>query len=94
MANAISANKAELIAIANSVASEKIDGRRQYNGALLGTAGEDIIVDVPNLGETRLPLAQVHAAKLVLTDKLIQATAPLSSDGADTIEDIEEEGQD
>ncbi len=86
---------------------EKRDGRRQYNGVLIGTVGQDIVVDVPNLGETRLPFAEVHSAKLVLTDKLIKATAPLSSaeadeisfeegvraDDADTIEQIEE-GQD
>jgi ribosome maturation factor RimP len=41
---------------------------------------------VPNLGITRVSLEQVHAAKLVMTDKLIEATAPLSAEGADSIQ--------
>ena len=38
----------------------------------------------------KLPFAAIHSAKLVMTDKLIQATAPLSSAGADTIK-VEED---
>ncbi len=64
---------------------EKKDGRREYKGILLGLDGDDVLIDVPNLGETRLPRAQVRSAKLLLTDKLIQATAPLSAEGADEI---------
>ena len=71
--------------------AEKREGRREYKGTLQGLAGEDILIDVPNLGETRLPLAAVHSAKLLLTDRLIAATAPLSAEGA---EQIEMEGQD
>lgn len=65
--------------------AEKIDGRREYKGELIGTDGDDVLIDIPNLGETRLPLAKLHSAKLLLTDKLIQATAPLSAEGADEI---------
>ncbi len=71
--------------------TEKIGGRKQLAGALLGLDGGDVRIDVPGLGETRLPLANIHSAKLVLTDRLIAATAPLSSEGADT---IQMEGQD
>jgi ribosome maturation factor RimP len=73
--------------------AEKIGGRKQISGRLLGLAGDDVLIDVPGAGETRLPLAAVHSAKLVLTDRLIAATAPLSADGADTIEEFNE-GQD
>jgi ribosome maturation factor RimP len=38
-----------------------------------------------------LPFSAISSAKLLLTDKLINATAPLSTDGADTIQTIEEE---
>jgi ribosome maturation factor RimP len=65
--------------------TEKLNGRKQFTGELKGVAGEDVLVEVPNLGEARLPFAQIHSAKLVLTDKLIDATAPLSSEGADKI---------
>ncbi len=73
---------------------EKTDGRKQFNGALIGWDDGAILVDVPNLGETRVPFANVAGAKLVLTDRLIAATAPLSTAGAETIEEIQEEGQD
>ena len=69
---------------------EKRDGRHQYKGALLGFADSDVLIDVPGQGETRLPLAQIHSAKLVLTDRLIAATAPLSTDGAE-VEELAEE---
>ena len=71
--------------------AEKLDGRREFRGELKGLDGGDILIDVPNLGEARLPLAGVHSAKLMLTERLIQATAPLSAAGA---EEIEMEGQD
>ena len=38
-----------------------------------------------------LPFEAIDTAKLVLTDKLIAATVPLSAEGAD---EMEEEGQD
>jgi ribosome maturation factor RimP len=65
--------------------AEKIDGRKQFSGALRGLAGDDVLLDVPGAGETRLPLDAIHSAKLVLTDRLIAATAPLSTDGADEV---------
>ncbi len=71
--------------------AEKINGRKQLSGALLGLAGSDVLIDVPGQGETRLPLASIHSAKLILTDRLIAATAPLSTEGADK---IQIEGQD
>ena len=77
--------------------AEKLDGRREFRGTLAGIEGDEILVDVANLGVTRLPFAGVHTAKLILTDKLIKATAPLSREGADEIEtdaNIQMEGQD
>ena len=69
---------------------EKLNGRKVFTGPVLGAEGEDILIDVPGVGETRLPFAAIQSAKLVMTDKLIQATAPLSADGADTIK-VEED---
>jgi ribosome maturation factor RimP len=65
---------------------EPLAGRKQFNGELRGLDGDQIVVDVPNLGETKLPFGQIHSAKLVMTDKLIEATAPLSTEGADSIQ--------
>src|SRR5688572_12644398 len=64
--------------------AEPLNGRKQFNGTLSGTEGETVLIEVKD-GPVGLPLAAIHSAKLVLTDKLIEATAPLNADGADTI---------
>ena len=68
--------------------AEKLEGRKQFTGDLLGVEGEEILIDVQGLGSARLPFASVHSAKLVMTDRLIAATAPLSAEGADQIEEV------
>lgn len=73
--------------------AEKLHGRKQIAGTLRGLDGDDVLIDVPGLGETRVPRASLHSAKLILTDRLIAATAPLSAEGADQIEEFNE-GQD
>jgi ribosome maturation factor RimP len=42
------------------------------------------------LAKPAFPFGLIHSAKLVMTDKLIEATAPLSSEGADQIK-VEED---
>ena len=71
--------------------AEPLNGRKQFTGALAGTEGETVLIDVPGLGPAGLPFAQIHSAKLVMTDRLIAATAPLSADGADELVEIEAE---
>lgn len=65
------------------------DGRKQLTGVLTGIAGEDVTVDVRKHGPVTVPFAQIADAKLLLTDKLIAATAPLSVEGADRIIEVE-----
>ncbi|HEY0327213.1 MAG TPA: ribosome maturation protein RimP [Allosphingosinicella sp.] len=65
--------------------------RKQITGPLLGVERELIGVDVPGHGEMWITLANIRSAKLVMTDKLIEATTPLSAEGADK---IQVEGQD
>lgn len=72
---------------ARVVLTEKLNGRKAYNGELLGTESETVLIDVPGMGPAGLPFAAIHSAKLVMTDRLIEATAPLSAEGADTIEE-------
>jgi ribosome maturation factor RimP len=67
--------------------AEKVNGRKSLSGTLKGLDGGDVLIDIPGQGETRLPLGNIHSAKLVLTDRLIAATAPLSTEGADEIEE-------
>ena len=76
---------------ARIVLEEKLNGRKVFAGDLTGTEGETILIDVPGLGPTGLPFAKIHSAKLVMTDRLIAATAPISAEGADEIVEIEDE---
>jgi len=66
--------------------AEPQDGRKQFEGELLGAADGMIRLDVPRLGPVSVPLSGIANAKLVLTEELIKATAPLSTDGADSIQ--------
>ena len=61
------------------------DGRKQFTGKLGGLDGDAVKLTDKEGRAHALPLSAISSAKLVLTDKLIQATAPLSTDGADTI---------
>ena len=85
---------------ARIVLEEKLNGRKAYSGELAGSEGETVLIDIAGSGRTALPFAAVRSAKLVMTDKLIAATAPLDIEGADAIEadadqdELEEEGQD
>lgn len=66
------------------------DGPRVTKGKLHGIdAGLVAIYDIKSAEERKLPFAEIHTAKLVLTDALIAATRPLDTSGADEI--IEEE---
>src|SRR4051812_36587955 len=79
---------------ARIVLAQKLDGRKVFAGVRGGTQGETVLVEVPVQGAVGLPFNAIQSAKLVMTDKLIQATAPLSAEGADEIEPIEETEED
>ena len=66
---------------------EAIAGKKQLRGILAGIEGETIKIDDRETGSQETPLANVHSAKLILTDALIAATVPVSTDGADEIEE-------
>ncbi len=69
---------------------EPVEGRKQFNGVLVGSEG-----DMVKVAEHTLPFAAIRNAKLVLTDKLIKATRPLIADEPeDEIEFEEEAGDD
>lgn len=67
-------------------ALEPVNGRKQFKAKLAGVEGEEILLDDPKTGPVRLDFSNLHSAKLVLTDALIDATMPLSTTGADEIE--------
>ena len=66
------------------------DNRKQLTGDLVGVEGEMITIDVRKHREVSISWAQVADAKLLMTDRLIEATAPLSTEGAEEFEEIEE----
>jgi ribosome maturation factor RimP len=74
---------------ARIVLAEKLDGRKVFAGTLTGTEGESVLIEVPVQGAMAVPFAAIEAAKLVMTDRLIAATAPLSAEGADEIFETE-----
>ena len=69
---------------------EPLDGHRRLHGELTGIEGDVVSIEDRKFGPMSLPLAQIHSAKLVLTDKLIAATRPLEIAGVDDIEEFTE----
>jgi len=66
-------------------------GRKQVRGALAGVEGDNVLVDDPKAGRITVAFSNIASAKLVLTDALISATVPLSTEGADEIVTQEQE---
>ena len=68
-----------------------VNGRKQVSGTLAGTGEGDVIHVTGRDGQDyAVPFASIHSAKLLLTDALINATAPLSTEGADSIQTVED----
>jgi ribosome maturation factor RimP len=65
-------------------------GRKQFSGTLDGVDGDNVKLTDKSGAEHVLPFSDISSAKLLLTDKLINATAPLSTEGADSIQTIED----
>jgi ribosome maturation factor RimP len=64
--------------------------RKQYSGTLEGVDGDKVRLTDKSGVDHVLPFSDISSAKLLLTDKLINATAPLSTEGADSIQTIED----
>jgi ribosome maturation factor RimP len=66
--------------------AEEINGRKQLDGRLDGIEDDTITVALLKSGDLFVfPFSSIASAKLLLTDALIKATAPLSTEGADRI---------
>lgn len=63
-----------------------VDGRKQLTGDLVGVEGDLITIDVKKHKPMTIGFEQVADAKLLFTNRLLAATAPLSSAGADEFE--------
>ncbi|MGF7168498.1 ribosome maturation factor RimP [Sphingobium xanthum] len=66
-------------------------GRKQVKAVLAGVDGSTVLLDDPKSGRVVTAFSNVASAKLVLTDALISATVPLSTEGADEIVTQEQE---
>ena len=71
--------------------AQPMGGRKQFSGTIAGT-GEGGIVHLKGKdgNDYPIPFDSIASAKLLLTDQLIKATSPLSTDGADTIQTVED----
>ena len=66
--------------------AEPMGGRKQFSGTLKGTGEHDVVHVLGKDGKDYvLPFSSISSAKLLLTDELIDATNPLSTEGADLI---------
>ena len=65
---------------------EPVDGRKQLTGDLVGVEGDRITIDVKKHKAMTIGFDQVADAKLLFTDRLLAATAPISAAGADEFE--------
>ncbi len=80
------------VALKNPVAVDTGANRRAVQGNLIGIDGDMVTLEDRKSGTVSFPLSDIHSAKLVLTDRLIAATRPLDTAGADEI--LEEEQED
>ncbi len=62
-----------------------VDGRNRAHGVIGAVEGDTVGLDIKSVGNITLPFAAIASAKLVLTPKLIKATKPLDSSGADDL---------
>ncbi len=67
------------------------DGRKQLTGILKGVDGDQVTIDVRKYREVTVPFGAIADAKLLMTDALIAATAPLSTEGAEEFETEEQD---
>jgi len=63
---------------------ETHQGAKQLSGIIEGIDNNVVRIATPK-GDREVPFESIASAKLLLTDKLINATAPLSTEGADLI---------
>ena len=63
---------------------EALAGAKQLSGTIKGIDQDTVLLATPK-GDREIPFESIASAKLLLTDALIKATAPLEAEGADLI---------
>ena len=64
--------------------ADSLQGAKQLSGIVEGIDDNVVTIATPK-GVREVPFESIASAKLLLTDKLINATAPLSTEGAELI---------
>ena len=67
-----------------------MDGRKHIHGAIGALEDDKVTIAVPGAGPVTVPLAAMQGAKLVLTNRLLNATRPLDATGAEDFEEMPE----
>ena len=73
----------------------EVDGRKRLHGTITGIGvgidgAQNVSFDMPTIGAVTVPYGAISGAKLVLTNKLINATRPLDAGDADEIIESDE----
>ncbi len=65
-----------------------IDGRIRLQGVIAGLEADMLMIELKSGTRVEAALANIAAAKLVLTDRLLAATRPLDASGADEVIEV------
>lgn len=76
---------------ANIKLAELVEGRKGLRGDIIGIAGDKAVIDDRKSGAIAFPLSAVENARLVLTDRLIAATAPISIEELEDFDELDED---
>lgn len=71
--------------------AEKISGRKQFKGDLVGIRDGKVAITDTTGALHEIAFDTIEDAKLLMTDRLIAATQPLSTEGADEFEAEEQD---
>ncbi len=69
-------------------------GRKTLAGPIIAVDDDTIVIADKKLGDTRFAFADVAQAKLLLTNRLIAASQPLSTDGVEDFDEVQDGAED
>lgn len=76
---------------ANIALAEPVGDLRKLRGTIVGMQNGVVTVEDKREGRVDVPFANIHSAKLVLTDELIAASQPLDTSGVEEIVEMPED---
>ena len=76
---------------ANIKLAELVEGRKGLRGNIIGIVDDKAVIDDRKSGAIAFPMSAVENARLVLTDRLIAASAPVHLDELEDFDELDEE---